>query len=407
MSSGKGATPPFPELRDHRQGQGARPESAARRGRRRDFAVRVRVHDVRPLPQPPDPGRTSVRFLRSTSGPIAPGTGWRIPFCTWSKKPLRGESAAKRCSPNSLRLCSSTPCGATWPACPSSKPDGSRARAIRSSGKCLGLLHSRIAHPWTIADLADEVGISRSALVERFTRYLSEPPMTYFTRWRLQLAARSLERTSRGVADIAADVGYESEAAFNRAFKREFGQPPGRYRSEQRNSRTRKAAETLELQRKARPLGTPPWQPAVVVRTVGNLKVTDRSRRVGFSSRGRSSLMIALRRCQIGADNDARKQVHSGSRHAINQEATASANPAGVPACRRRFILRGRQNAYGLRLARAIDPVKREWVYSYLNATIGSTRVALRAGIHAAPRATPASVNAKAMYVPVSIALSP
>ncbi|HLQ77378.1 MAG TPA: helix-turn-helix transcriptional regulator, partial [Terriglobia bacterium] len=89
--------------------------------------------------------------------------------------------------------------------------------------------------PWTIADLADEVGISRSALVERFTRYLSEPPMTYLTRWRLQLAARSLGSTSRGVAEIAADVGYESEAAFNRAFKREFGQPPGRYRSDQKS----------------------------------------------------------------------------------------------------------------------------------------------------------------------------
>jgi AraC-like DNA-binding protein len=110
-------------------------------------------------------------------------------------------------------------------------------------GKSLGLLHSRIAHPWTIAGLADEVGISRSALVERFTRYLSEPPMTYLTRWRLQLAARSLEGTSRGVAEIAADVGYESEAAFNRAFKREFGQPPGRYRSDQKNASARKAAE--------------------------------------------------------------------------------------------------------------------------------------------------------------------
>jgi AraC-like DNA-binding protein len=103
-------------------------------------------------------------------------------------------------------------------------------------GKSLGLLHSRIAHPWTIADLAGEVGISRSALIERFTRYLSEPPMTYLTRWRLQLAARSLEKTSRGVAEIAADIGYESEAAFNRAFKREFGQPPGRYRSDHRGS---------------------------------------------------------------------------------------------------------------------------------------------------------------------------
>jgi AraC-like DNA-binding protein len=104
-------------------------------------------------------------------------------------------------------------------------------------GKSLGLLHGRVAHPWTIAALADEVGISRSALVERFTRYLSEPPMTYLTRWRLQLAARSLEQTSRGVADIAADIGYESEAAFNRAFKREFGRPPGQYRSKHKNPR--------------------------------------------------------------------------------------------------------------------------------------------------------------------------
>jgi AraC-like DNA-binding protein len=114
-------------------------------------------------------------------------------------------------------------------------------------GKSLGLLHSRVAHPWTIANLADQVGISRSALVERFTRYLSEPPMTYLTRWRLQLAARSLERTSRGVADIAADVGYESEAAFNRAFKREFGQPPGRYRSDRKSSPIKKSSEHVEL----------------------------------------------------------------------------------------------------------------------------------------------------------------
>jgi AraC-like DNA-binding protein len=112
-------------------------------------------------------------------------------------------------------------------------------------GKSLGLLHSRIAHPWTIADLADEVGISRSALVERFTRYLSEPPMTYLTRWRLQLAARSLENTSRGIAEIAADVGYESEAAFNRAFKREFGRPPGRYRSDHKTSATKKTSDQL------------------------------------------------------------------------------------------------------------------------------------------------------------------
>jgi AraC-like DNA-binding protein len=101
-------------------------------------------------------------------------------------------------------------------------------------GRSLGLLHARAAHPWTIADLAEQVGISRSGLVNRFTRYLAEPPMAYLTRWRLQLAARSLETTSRGVAEIACEVGYESEAAFNRAFKREFGLPPGRYRGDHR-----------------------------------------------------------------------------------------------------------------------------------------------------------------------------
>ena len=68
-------------------------------------------------------------------------------------------------------------------------------------GRSFALLHGRVAHPWTIAGLADEVGISRSALVDRFSRYLSEPPMAYLTRWRLQLAAESLKKTSRGVAE--------------------------------------------------------------------------------------------------------------------------------------------------------------------------------------------------------------
>jgi AraC-like DNA-binding protein len=102
-------------------------------------------------------------------------------------------------------------------------------------GRSLAMLHRRPSHPWTIVGLAEEVGLSRSALVDRFTRYLSEPPMAYLTGWRLRLAAEALTSTPKGVADIAADVGYESEAAFNRAFKRVFGVPPARYR---RNSRS-------------------------------------------------------------------------------------------------------------------------------------------------------------------------
>jgi transcriptional regulator GlxA family with amidase domain len=103
-------------------------------------------------------------------------------------------------------------------------------------GKTLDLLHTRLAEPWTLATLAKEVGLSRSSLAERFTRYLNEPPIAYLTRWRLQLGARSLLSTPRSVADIAAEVGYESEAAFNRAFKRQFGQPPARFRKQQREA---------------------------------------------------------------------------------------------------------------------------------------------------------------------------
>jgi AraC-like DNA-binding protein len=96
-------------------------------------------------------------------------------------------------------------------------------------------MHRRPAHPWTIAALANDVGISRSILAERFRRYLSETPIAYLTRWRLQLGAQMLKSTSSSVAEISAQVGYESEPAFNRAFKREFGLPPARFRNTKRN----------------------------------------------------------------------------------------------------------------------------------------------------------------------------
>ncbi len=99
-------------------------------------------------------------------------------------------------------------------------------------GKALGLMHRRPAHPWTIAELAAEVGVSRSVLAERFRRYLAETPMAYLTRWRLQLGAQMLKSTSNSVLQIASEVGYESEPSFNRAFKREFGLPPARFRSQ-------------------------------------------------------------------------------------------------------------------------------------------------------------------------------
>jgi AraC-like DNA-binding protein len=99
-------------------------------------------------------------------------------------------------------------------------------------GKVLALMHRQPAEPWTIASLAHEAGISRSVLAERFRQYLGEPPVSYLTRWRLQLGAQMLGSTSYSVAQIASEVGYDSEQAFNRAFKRQFGNPPARYRNE-------------------------------------------------------------------------------------------------------------------------------------------------------------------------------
>jgi len=104
-------------------------------------------------------------------------------------------------------------------------------------GKALALMHQKPAHPWTIASLAKEAGISRSVLAERFRHYLDQTPMAYLTRWRLQLGAQMLGATNYSVAQVAAEVGYESEAAFNRAFKREFEIPPARFRSQARFAR--------------------------------------------------------------------------------------------------------------------------------------------------------------------------
>jgi len=109
---------------------------------------------------------------------------------------------------------------------------GARDPAV---GQTLFLFHQHPAHPWTMAALAEEVGVSRSVLAERFRHYLHQPPMAYLTKWRLQLGARALTSTSRSVAEIASDVGYETEASFNRAFKRHFQSPPARYRTANRH----------------------------------------------------------------------------------------------------------------------------------------------------------------------------
>jgi transcriptional regulator GlxA family with amidase domain len=97
-------------------------------------------------------------------------------------------------------------------------------------GAALALMHGRPAEAWTLEGLAREVGMSRSVFADRFAHFMQDSPMQYLTRWRMQLATRLLERQGAGVAQVAAEVGYESEAAFNRAFKKVVGTPPGAWR---------------------------------------------------------------------------------------------------------------------------------------------------------------------------------
>jgi len=108
-------------------------------------------------------------------------------------------------------------------------------------GRALAALHREPAFEWTLDLLAQEASVSRSALTEKFTRYIGQAPMAYLTEWRLELGAEALRSTSRSVQRVALDSGYESEAAFNRAFKRRFSLPPARYR---REARARVVAKT-------------------------------------------------------------------------------------------------------------------------------------------------------------------
>lgn len=97
-------------------------------------------------------------------------------------------------------------------------------------GRALALLHGNPARAWSVNELAHEVALSRSALAERFSALVGESPIQYLTRWRLALAAQMLRTGKESITRIAERSGYESEGAFNRAFKREFGVPPAGWR---------------------------------------------------------------------------------------------------------------------------------------------------------------------------------
>ena len=102
------------------------------------------------------------------------------------------------------------------------------------AGHALALLHNRPADPWSLQRLAREIGVSRSLLAERFSVLVGQPPMRYLTRWRMQLACRLLCDKAAKVSAVALDVGYQSEAAFSRAFKAVVGTSPGLWRRRRR-----------------------------------------------------------------------------------------------------------------------------------------------------------------------------
>lgn len=97
-------------------------------------------------------------------------------------------------------------------------------------GAALARIHGRPGADWTLEGLAREVGLSRSRFAERFAHYMEVSPMRYLSRWRMQLATGLLEQPGTSIAEAAAAVGYQSEAAFNRAFKKALGVPPGAWR---------------------------------------------------------------------------------------------------------------------------------------------------------------------------------
>jgi AraC-like DNA-binding protein len=105
-----------------------------------------------------------------------------------------------------------------------------RALVDPQIGAVLRMIHAEPAAPWTVAKLAAGAGMSRSAFAARFTDLVGEAPMGYVTRWRLRTAAVALRATRRDVAEVAAAAGYESTAAFSKAFRRLIGEPPAAYR---------------------------------------------------------------------------------------------------------------------------------------------------------------------------------
>ncbi|MFI6482702.1 AraC family transcriptional regulator [Nonomuraea sp. NPDC050663] len=119
-----------------------------------------------------------------------------------------------------LRAWLTEPSRSTW----------ARALGDPAIGAALQAVHEAPEHPWTVRTLADRARLSRAAFAQRFTALVGRPPLAYLTWWRMTTAARLLRESDAPLSEVSARVGYGSEFAFANAFKREYGQPPGRYR---------------------------------------------------------------------------------------------------------------------------------------------------------------------------------
>jgi len=140
-------------------------------------------------------------------------------------------------------------------------------------GRALALLHDRPGQAWTLADLARQSASSRTQLAERFTLLVGRPPMQYLTQWRMQVAANRLLQTGAKVAAVGGEVGYDSEAAFSRAFKKATGHSPGAWREARRSAGPWRATAPARRTPHTLPYTSPvrasrkPGRPVMVIET--------------------------------------------------------------------------------------------------------------------------------------------
>jgi AraC-like DNA-binding protein len=118
----------------------------------------------------------------------------------------------------------------TWVDDRAASPGWAQALTDRAIGTALRHIHARPALPWTVEQLAERAGLSRSVFAQRFAALVGEPPMAYLTWWRMTSASRILRESDASLRSVAEQVGYTSEFAFAKAFKRAYGTAPGAYR---------------------------------------------------------------------------------------------------------------------------------------------------------------------------------